>query len=217
MIENKLITTVTPLRVSFFGGGTDLKKFYQINGGQVISATINKYIYVTIKDHSKLYNEKYRLNYSITEKVSSVDKIKNDIIRACLKLLEIDTPLSISTYSDLPANSGLGSSSSFCVGLLNALHHYLGESVTVGQLADEACKVEIEILKNVIGKQDQYIAAYGGFNNIIFSKNNSVQIEPIDLKLKQINYLFDNSYWFGQALKRRAKVLTNKMIIQKKT
>ena len=212
MNENnlKLITTITPLRISLFGGGTDLKKFYSNHKGQVISSAINKYIYVTVKQHSTLYKEKYRLNYSITEKTNKITSIKNDIIRSTLKYLKIDESVMISTYSDLPANSGLGSSSSFCVGLLNALHNYIGESVSAGQLAEEACKIEIDILENSIGKQDQYIAAFGGINRFIFNKNGKVLIDPINLNNNAIDYIFDNSVLIWSGVQRSASKILEK-------
>lgn len=210
MDKCKLVTTITPLRISLFGGGTDLKRFYSKHSGQVISSAINKYIYVTVKQHSTLYNEKYRLNYSITEKTKKISSIKNDIIRSSLKYLKIDEPIMISTYSDLPANSGLGSSSSFCVGLLNALHNYMGESISAGQLAEEACEIEIDILKNSIGKQDQYVAAFGGINRFIFNKDGKVLIEPINLKFNEINNLFNNSVLVWTEVQRSASKILKK-------
>ena len=120
----KKVITKTPMRISFIGGGTDFPDYFNHYGGKVISSSINKYIYVTVKEHSHLFNEKFRLNYSETESVNNVNDIKNEITRACLNFLNIKTPLYISTISDLPTSSGLGSSSTFTVGLLNALHYY---------------------------------------------------------------------------------------------
>ena len=160
----RFVTTITPQRISFAGGGTDFPDFYLKNGGAVVSATIDKFVYVTVKRHSELFREKYRLSYSQTEHVDEIDSIENDIARECLRFLNVDPPLFISTTSDLPVSSGLGSSSSFAVGLLLALHNLRGESVTAGQLAEEACHIEIEVLGKPIGKQDQYAAAFGGLN-----------------------------------------------------
>src|SRR3990172_10800512 len=160
-----LVLTRTPLRVSFAGGGTDLAAFYdQTDYGAVVSTAINKYIYVTVKKHGEIFNEPIRLNYSRSEQVSRIDEIHNNIARECLRFLAIDPPIYISTVGDLPASTGLGGSSSFAVGLLNALHAYRGERVSASQLAEEASQIEIDILKEPIGKQDQYAAAFGGLN-----------------------------------------------------
>ena len=152
----KAITTITPQRISFVGGGTDLPSFYSKNGGGVISASINQYVYVTVKQHSPLFEEAYRLSYSKTEHANKLDEIENKIARECLRLIGIDPPLYISTSADLPASSGLGSSGDFAVGLLNALHHFKDQPVSPAQLAEEACEVEIKVLGHPIGKQDQY-------------------------------------------------------------
>src|SRR3989338_9833728 len=133
----RAVTTMTPQRLSFAGGGTDLPDFYRHHGGAVLSSTIDKYIYVTVKRHSPLFNEVDRLSYSKTEHVNSLDEIENDVARECLRLVHVEPPLFIATASDLPASSGLGSSSSFAVGLLYALHTLRGEDVSVGQLAEE--------------------------------------------------------------------------------
>lgn len=158
----KTVTTITPQRISFVGGGTDLPSFYKNHNGEVISSAIDKYIYVTVKQHSPLFEEAYRLSYSKTEHVQSLDEIENSIARECLRLVSVEPPLYIATAADLPASSGLGSSSSFAVGLLHALHLLKGERVSAGQLAEEACHIEIDVLGNPIGKQDQYAAAFGG-------------------------------------------------------
>ena len=168
------ITTQTPLRVSLFGGGTDIKNFFNHNVGCVVTTAINKFVYVTIKSHDKVFGENYRLNYSATESTNNVSKIRNKIIRACLKKFNINFPIYISTISDLPSNSGLGSSSSFTVGLLKALYKLKNLNVSQKKLAIEASKIEIEVLKNPIGLQDQFIASYGGFKFFRFKKNYNV-------------------------------------------
>ena len=126
--------TRTPLRISFAGGGTDLPEFYNREHGAVLSTTIDKFVYVTVKRHMDLFRENYRLSYSETEHADRLDDIKNDIARECLRLLDVDPPIYINTVADLPAFSGLGSSSSFAVGLLHALHAFRGERVSAGQL-----------------------------------------------------------------------------------
>ena len=196
------VTTMTPLRVSLVGGGTDFPAFYKLQNGLVVSMTIQKFIYVTVKRHSPLFGEKYRISYSETEHVNTLDEIRNDIARECIRLVGIKEPLFISTASDLPAGSGLGSSSSFAVGLLNALHEFTGDIVSVGQLAEEACEVELNILARPIGKQDQYAAAFGGLNSFKFYDTNRVSIESITLNsegYKVLNNLL--LVWTGMSRK----------------
>ena len=195
-----MIISKTPLRISFCGGGTDLPSFYRFNDfGAVLSTSINSYLYVTVKKHTSLFDERIRLNYSETELLNDRDNIKNDIIRECLKCLEVDDRIYISTIADVPGSSGLGSSSSFCVGLLNALHKYKGEIVSAGRLAEEAVHIEIDILKRPIGKQDHYAAAFGGLNYIRFNSDESVTIRPIITKAQTEKTLFNSmlSFWTG--------------------
>jgi len=201
----RFVTTITPQRLSFAGGGTDFADFYLNHGGAVVSATIDKFVYVTVKRHSELFDEKYRLSYSLTEHVDDLDLIKNDIARECLRFLNVDPPLFISTTSDLPVSSGLGSSSSFAVGLLLALHSLRGETVTAGQLAEEACHIEIDVLGKPIGKQDQYAAAFGGLNFYEFMKDGRVRVESLWNSVTEIQELFDSGtlYWTG--VQRRAE------------
>ena len=200
----RTVTTITPQRISFVGGGTDLPSFYSRQDGSVISSAIDKYVYVTVKRHSPLFQEEYRLSYSKTEHTNSLDKIENSIARECLRLVHIDPPLYIATAADLPASSGLGSSSSFAVGLLNALHLLKGERVSPAQLAEEACEVEINILGNPIGKQDQYAAAFGGLNHIVFKKNGRVEIDHLVLQNNLIDEIFENSLLIWTGIQRNA-------------
>jgi D-glycero-alpha-D-manno-heptose-7-phosphate kinase len=165
--------------VSFAGGGTDLADFYERDYGAVLSTAIANYIYVTVKPHSPLFNEPVRVNYSKSEEVDRIDEIENDIARECLKFMGIEPPIYISTVGDHPASTGLGSSSAFAVGLLNALHAYCGERVTASQLAEEASHIEIDVLAEPIGKQDQYAAAFGGVNFFRFSPGGGVTVEPL--------------------------------------
>jgi D-glycero-alpha-D-manno-heptose-7-phosphate kinase len=173
-----LVVTQTPLRISFAGGGTDLPAFYELESGAVFSTAIDKYVYVTVKRHGPVFDEQVRLNYSVSESVSEVAAVRNDIARECLRFLDIKPPIYVSVVSDLPDSSGLGGSSAFAVGLLNALHTYRGERVSAGQLADEAAHVEIDILGQPIGKQDQYAAAIGGLNLLRFSPGGDVAVVP---------------------------------------
>jgi D-glycero-alpha-D-manno-heptose-7-phosphate kinase len=200
-MEIQSVLSMSPLRISFLGGGTDIPNFYTKSRGCVVSAAINKYVYVHIKRHDPLFQERYRISYSEVEHTNSREYIKNGLVKGCLELLEIDEPLQISTSADLPANSGLGSSSSFAVALLNALHVIRNENVGSVQLAEEACAVEIGIMGSPIGKQDQYAAAFGGINCFEFEANGSVKIEPLNLPIPKLNKLLDNSVmiWTGQS------------------
>lgn len=197
-----LVVTRTPLRVSFAGGGTDLPDFYEREYGAVLSTAIDKYIYVTVKKHGDLFDEPIRLNYSKTEQVQQIEEIQNDIARECLRFMKIDPPIYISTVADLPASTGLGGSSSFAVGLLNALHAFRGERVSAGQLAEEASYIEINVLKQPIGKQDQYAAAFGGVNFFCFNPGGSVTVEPQRVSNGWLDDLFDHVMMFWTGLSR---------------
>lgn len=197
------VLSMAPLRVSFLGGGSDIPNFYTSNKGAVVSAAINKYVYVHIKRHDSLFQERYRISYSEIEHTQERSEIKNSIVRACLEILDIDEPLQISTSADLPASSGLGSSSSFAVSLILGLHAIRGEEVSPVQVAEEACQVEIDVLGSPIGKQDQYAAAFGGLNYFEFLPNGRVKIEPIYLSNMDTGRLLERSIliWTGQSRK----------------
>ncbi len=175
-----MIISRTPLRVSFAGGGSDFAAYYKKREyGSVVSTAINKYIYITV---NKKFDDLIRVSYSKTEMVESVEEIEHNIIREALKIVGIERGIDIVYMGDIPLGSagiGLGSSSSLAVGVLNALYAYKGQHVSAEKLAREACKIEINILKNPIGKQDQYAAAYGGYNYIQFNKDESVYVDPI--------------------------------------
>lgn len=172
-----MIISQTPLRISFVGGGTDLKSFYKHEDGMVISTAIDKYVYVIIKER---FDNKIYINYSIKEIVDDVSEIKHQLVREAMKKVGITKGVEITTLADVPSEgSGLGSSSSITVGLLNAFYNYTGRQVTLEQIAQEACEIEIDLCKKPIGKQDQYIAAYGGLNKIIFHPDESVSISRV--------------------------------------
>lgn len=171
-----MIISKTPLRISFVGGGTDLRDFYSKDYGSVVSTTIDKYMYITV---TKRFDDNIRVSYSKTEITSSVEEIQHPIVKETLKMLGIDGGVEITSIADIPSGTGMGSSSSFTVGLLNALHAFQGKHAPAEQLAREACEIEIETLKEPIGKQDQYIAAYGGLQQIIFNSDESVFVNPI--------------------------------------
>ena len=187
----KMIISKTPLRISIVGGGTDFPEFYKREKGQVISSAINKYVYVIVKER---FDDLIVLNYTQHEIVRHVDEIRHDLIReAPYKIVGIKNSIEISTLADIPSQgSGLGSSSSVTVGLLNALYSFKGIQVTQETLARTACNVEIEILKNPIGKQDQYIAAYGGLKRIVFKGNDEVDIMDFNLDVEQLTKIGSN-------------------------
>jgi D-glycero-alpha-D-manno-heptose-7-phosphate kinase len=201
----RVVVCAVPLRISFAGGGTDLAEFYTQEDGAVLSTSIDRFVYVTVKRHSEIFGQRYRLNYSETELAGSIDEIQNDIIRESLRMVPIDSGLYISTVADLPASSGLGSSSAFAVGLLQALHQMRGERITLAELAEEACRVEIEVLKRPIGKQDQYATAFGGLNQFTFQRDGTVSIEPQALPANRIRELFDSLLLLWTGIVRQSK------------
>jgi len=200
-----MIISRTPFRVSFAGGGTDLREFYGKEYGAVLSAAINKYIYITVNSLSRFYDHKIIVKYSQTELVKDVEEIKHPVVRAALKMLKMEGSIEITSMADIPAKTGLGSSSSFTVGLLNALYAFQGKRVSPERLAEEACEIEIEILKEPIGKQDQYIAAYGGINYIQFNKDESVFVEPVISSREVINEFNKNLMIFYTGMTRDSK------------
>lgn len=172
-----MIITRTPFRISFVGGGTDLPEFYRFTPGAVVSTAINKYMYVVVNPR---FTDAIRVSfYSKTEIVDTVDEIQHPIVREALKLVGISKGIEIASIADVHAGAGLGSSSSFAVGLLNALYAYNGTLKSAEELAREACHIEIDILGEPIGKQDQYITAYGGFRYLQFNSDETVFTEPI--------------------------------------
>jgi D-glycero-alpha-D-manno-heptose-7-phosphate kinase len=196
--------TRTPLRISLAGGGTDLADFYEHGYGQVLSTAIDKYVYVTVKRHSELFYEPIRINYSRTEQVNGIEEIENGIARECLKLLAIEPPIYLSVVGDMPASTGLGGSSSFAVGLLHALHALRGERVSAGQLAEEASYIEIDVLKEPIGKQDQYAAAFGGLNAFRFEPGGRVTVEPQRIAAHELAAFFDHTLLLWTGMQRDA-------------
>ncbi len=205
-----MIISRTPFRISFAGGGTDLRDFYKSEYGAVISSTINKYIYITVNSLSRFYNHKIRISYSRTEIVDNVDEIKHPVVREALKLTGMDGGLEITSMADIPAGTGVGSSSSFAVGLLNALYAFQGKIVSPERLAQEACNIEIELLKEPIGKQDQYAAAYGGLNYIRFNPDERVFVEPVISSGIIIDELDRNLMMFYTGITRDASTVLNK-------
>ena len=197
-----MIIVQTPLRISFFGGGTDFPSFFMDEGGCVLSSAIDKYIFVTVKER---FDRKLRIGYTQTEMVDSLDDIHHDLIRESLRLTGIREGIEITTMGDIPSEgSGLGSSSTVTVGALNALYAYSGEIVSAEQLAREACGIEIDILKKPIGIQDQYIAAYGGLRFIEFKQNGEIKIERVRISSDSQRVLNDNFLLFFTGVSRKA-------------
>ena len=175
-----MIISRTPLRISFMGGGSDLPAFYEQEPGTVISTAINKYVYITV---NKKFDRGIRASYSVTEIVDRLGDLKHELIRESLRLAGIQEGIEITSISDIPSTgTGMGSSSTYTVGLLNALHACQGRHAGAERLAEEACRIEIDVCRKPIGKQDQYIAAYGGFQCIRFDPDGKVFVDPIVCK-----------------------------------
>jgi len=202
-----MIISQTPLRISFVGGGSDLEDFWKISPGKVISTTIDKFIYVIVKGR---FDDDIYLNYSKKEIVSAVSDIEHDLIRETMIKTGVRKSIEITTLADIPSEgSGLGSSSSVTVGLLNALYAYRGIQVTAEQLAKEACEIEIDILGKPIGKQDQYSVAYGGLNKITFNSNGSVSIDKITLSNNDLRKLGSNLLLYYTGINRKSSAILN--------
>ncbi|MCK4364486.1 MAG: kinase [Thermoplasmatales archaeon] len=205
-----MIISKTPLRMSFAGGGSDLKAYYQHGHGAVVSSAIDKYVYITV---NKKYTDIIRVGYSKTEHVKKVDDIEHNLVREALKLVGITKPgIDIVYMSDmLPAHqgSGLGASSAILVGTLNALHAFKGEHVSAETLAQEACKIEIDVLGHPIGKQDQYASSYGGINYIQFNSDESVFVNPLIFKKNIKEELNNNMILFYTGLNARSDTILN--------
>jgi D-glycero-alpha-D-manno-heptose-7-phosphate kinase len=203
-----MIIAQTPLRVSFFGGGTDFRSYFLEEGGCVLSTAIDKYIFVTIK---KRFDDQLRVGYTETELVGNLEEVKHELIREALRKTGITSGVEITTMGDIPsAGSGLGSSSTVTVGALRAMYSYLGENgFSAERLAQEACEIEIDVLGKPIGIQDQYIAAYGGFRFIEFAPDGSVRCEKLDLGDDLKQQLTENLLLFytGQT-RKSATILT---------
>ena len=200
-----MIITQTPLRISFAGGGTDFEDFYRKDGGCVISSAIDKYIYVIVKER---FDDKIRVGYSRTEMVDSVDEIEHELVREAMRKVGISKGIEIATMADVPSEgSGLGSSSSVTVGLLNALYAYKGEAQPAERLAREACEIEINTLGKPIGKQDQYIAAYGGLKVFCFNHDGGVDVQAVPLDEERRRQLGEGIMLFFTGTTRQSSVI----------
>ena len=197
-----MVISKTPLRMSFVGGGSDMPAFYRKFGGAVLSTTIDKYIYINV---NKKFDNGIRIAYSKTEEVDSISKIEHKLVKESLKYLNINGGVEITSIADIPAKgTGLGSSSSFTVGLLNALNAYKNIHSSSEKLGIDSCKIEIDICEEPIGKQDQYAAAFGGFNLIEFKKDDSVIVSPVITSKKTIEEIQENTILFYTGITRSA-------------
>ena len=197
-----MIIVQTPLRVSFFGGGTDFRSFFAAEGGCVLSSAVDKYIFITIK---KRFDQLLRIGYTHTEMVESVGEIQHELIREALRKTGISRGVEVTTMGDIPsAGSGLGSSSTVTVGALHAMYTFLGEIVPAERLAREACEIEIDILGKPIGVQDQYIATYGGLRFMEFAPDGQVHCQPVDLEPQLLRRLNESLLLFFTGVTRRA-------------
>lgn len=187
-----MIISRTPTRISLFGGGTDYPDWYKKNGGSIISASINKYSYITARKLPSFFKYKHRIRYYQQEETNSLDEIKHPSVRECAKFVNFADGLEVVHNADLPAQSGLGSSSAFTVGMLNALYAMQSYMPTKRELAINAIHVEQELIKENVGSQDQIAAAFGGLNNIVFTENGNFEVKPIVLSQNRLAELEAN-------------------------
>jgi len=196
-----MILSRAPVRLSMGGGGTDLPSYYEQHGGFLLATSINKYVHILL---NKRFENDIRLSYSKTEIVDDINKIEHRIFREALKFTEITKQIEIISISDVPSNCGLGTSSTFTVALLNALYAYRRDYVSIDKLAEKACHIEINVLKEPIGKQDQYASAFGGFNAYYFEKDGTVRVEPLRIKEEMMMELQNNLFLFYLNMNRSA-------------
>jgi D-glycero-alpha-D-manno-heptose-7-phosphate kinase len=209
-----VIISRAPVRITLGGGGTDLESYYSKHGGFLIAAAIDKYVFVSA---NRRFYESIRLSYSQTEIVSNLVEIKHHIFREALRFLNIESGIELVSIADVPANCGLGTSSSFTVSLLNALHAYKREFVSQKKLAEEACHIEINLLGQPIGKQDQYIAAFGGVTCLTFDKNGEVIVEPLRISEESLDQLTSNIQFFHTGIERSASEILEEQNSKSKT
>lgn len=196
-----MIIVQTPLRVSFLGGGTDFEDFYLNHGGAVLSTAIDKYVFIIVKER---LDDMIYVNYSKKEIVDSVDKLEHELVREAMRISHVEEGIEVTTLADIPSGgTGLGSSSAVTVGLLQAFYTYRGQTVPAKTLAEQACQIEIDILGKPIGKQDQYIAAYGNIRFITFG-NSRIEVKKVKLSPEDKRRLNDNLLLFYTGITRKA-------------
>lgn len=207
-----MIITQTPLRTSFLGGGTDYPEYFGQHGGATLGTSIDKYTYITVSPLTKFFDYRIRISYSKTELCKTVDEIQHPAVRECLRFMHVDGGVEIVVVSDLPARTGLGSSSSFTVGLLHALHAFKGEMASREQLAAEAVCVEREMIKERVGLQDQHTCAVGGLLHLEFQDHNRVTITPVTISRDRIQALQERLMLFYTGLQRSAHEVLEQQI-----
>ena len=207
-----MIISRTPFRISFFGGGTDYPEWYRTHGGAVLATTINKYCYLTCRRLPPFFEHKYRVVYSQTENCQTIDEIAHPAVREILRYLDLEYGLEIHHDADLPARSGLGSSSSFAVGLLHALHGLKGRMPSKQQLTAESIYIEQERIGDTVGSQDQVLAAHGGFNHVVFQPSGQISVRPMTLSRERTNELNARLMLFYTGIKRTASTVAQSYV-----
>jgi D-glycero-alpha-D-manno-heptose-7-phosphate kinase len=208
-----MIICRTPFRISFFGGGTDYPEWYRAHGGAVLAATIDKYCYLTCRYLPPFFQHRLRIVYRQIETCASVDEISHPVVRETLRFLHIDRGIELHHDGDLPARSGMGSSSAFTVGLLHALHALRGEMPTKNQLAKESIYLEQDLLQETVGSQDQVMAAYGGFRHVKFPPDGEIEISPVILPAGRIAELKSNLLLVYTGIARTAADVAKSYVI----
>ena len=206
-----MIISKTPVRVSFFGGGTDYPNYFKVYGGSVLSTSIDKYIFITVRKTNTFSDFKYRISYSKLQTCQDVSEIEHPVVRAAIQHMNIPYGLEINIISDLPARTGIGSSSSFTVGLLHALYALTGKMVSKQQLADEAIYLEQELLQERVGVQDQLAAAYGSLNHMLFTEG-GMQVNPVIVSKERKHALERNILMFYTGLSRYASMILEEQV-----
>jgi D-glycero-alpha-D-manno-heptose-7-phosphate kinase len=207
-----MIITRTPFRISFFGGGTDYPIWYREHGGAVLSTSINKYCYISCRYLPPFFDYKFRFRYSLREEVNAINEISHPSIRECLRFMNIENGIEMVHTSDIPARSGIGSSSAFTVGLLNALYALLGKMVTKRQLAREAILIEQNLIRESVGSQDQVSCAFGGLNKIEFGGSNEFYVYPIPISSEKVHHLQKHLMLFFTGFTRNASDIADEQI-----
>jgi D-glycero-alpha-D-manno-heptose-7-phosphate kinase len=204
-----MIITKTPFRISLAGGGTDFKSFYKKKEGKVLSFAIDKYIYVVVKHQVGIVDYKYKISWSKVEFCNKIEEIQHPIVRETLRYFKINYPIEIATFSDIPSNTGLGSSSAFAVGLVNAIFNLQNKKVTKYKIAEIASKIEVDILKRPMGKQDHYACCFGNINSISFT-NSKITVSPLIKNKKFINIIRKNLLLFYTNIRRDSSDILKK-------
>jgi D-glycero-alpha-D-manno-heptose-7-phosphate kinase len=207
-----MFITKTPFRISFFGGGTDLPSWFRENGGKVLSTSFDKYCYISVRELPEFFDHKFRIVYSRIENTNEINQIQHPAVREILRYFDIRKGLEIHHDSDLPARSGLGSSSSFSVGLINALNSYKKISILKYDLASLAIHVEQNLIRESVGSQDQVAATYGGFNEIEFYKDNTFSVKPLAVSKNRLDELNDHLMLFFTGIQRFASKVSDSQI-----